>query len=101
MLTQECNVESIPQIFVEGHSWVDFPKYDNRKFWSTVNQEIKATLISRGEEAAKSEPVALTGYDYLLFRQGESYDVVSQKILTRKSLEDLMVARLLKVREDL
>ncbi len=95
MLTQECNVDNIPQIFVEGHSWVDFPKYDNRKFWNNVNQSVKANLISRGEEAAKSEPVALTGYDYLLFRQGESYDVVSQKILTKKSrLEDLMMAEI-------
>ncbi len=95
MLTQECNVESIPQIFVEGHSWVDFPKYDNRKFWNNVNPILKETLVSRGEEAAKSEPVALTGYDYLLFRQGQTFDVVSQKILTKKSrLEDLMMAEI-------
>ncbi len=95
MLTNECNVESIPQIFVEGHSWVDFPKYDNRKFWNNINPVVKTTLINRGVEAAKSEPVALTGYDYLLFKQGESYDLVSQKILAKKArLEDLMMAEI-------
>jgi hypothetical protein len=95
LLTNECDVETIPQIFVEGHSWVDFPKYEDRKFWDNVSFEMKGKIIEHGIIASQTPPVTLTGYDYLLFRQGDSFDVVSQKILSKKTrLEDLMLAEI-------
>jgi len=95
LLTKECNIELIPQIFVEGHSWLDFPKYEDRKFWNNVALEIKAKIIESGIKASKIPPVTLTGYDYLLFKQGESFDLVSQKIISKKTrLEDLMLAEI-------
>jgi hypothetical protein len=95
LLTNECDVETIPQIFVEGHSWVDFPKYEDRKFWDNISLEIKGKIIEQGIIASQTPPVTLTGYDYLLFRQGDSYDLVSQKILSKKTrLEDLMLAEI-------
>jgi hypothetical protein len=96
LLTKECDIELIPQIFVEGNSWIDFPKYEDRKYWNNISPEIRNKLIERGVLASKTPPVALTGYDYLLFRQGQSYDIVSQKILSKKTrLEDLIVAEVL------
>jgi hypothetical protein len=95
LLTSECDIETIPQIFVEGHSWVDFPKYENRKFWDNISPEIKGKIIEQGLLASQTPPVALTGYDYLLFKQGDSFDLVSQKILSKKTrLEDLMLAEI-------
>lgn len=95
LLTKECDVETIPQIFVEGHSWVDFPKYEDRKFWNNISPEIKSKIIEQGLKASQIPPVTLTGYDYLLFREGDSYDIVSQKILSKKTrLEDLMLAEI-------
>lgn len=96
LLTKECEFESIPQIFVEGHDWVDFPKYSNRNFWNNISPELKQLLINNGREVAKELPVTLTGYDYLLFKQGESFDLISKKILSKISrLEDLILAELL------
>jgi hypothetical protein len=96
LLTKECDIELIPQIFVEGHSWLDFPKYDDRKFWNNISPSVKDKIIERGLKASKTPPVTLTGYDYLLFKQGQTYDVVSQKILSKKArLEDLMLAEII------
>jgi hypothetical protein len=95
LLTNECDIETIPQIFVEGHSWVDFPKYEDRKFWNNISPEIKEKIIEQGYAASQTPPVTLTGYDYLLFKQGDSWDIVSQKILSKKTrLEDLMLAEI-------
>jgi hypothetical protein len=95
LLTNECDVETIPHIFVEGHSWVNFPKYEDRKFWDNVSSEIKGKIIEQGVIASQAPPVILTGYDYLLFKKGDSFDLVSQKILSKKSrLEDLMLAEI-------
>jgi hypothetical protein len=95
LLTNECDIDKIPQIFVEGHSWVNFPKYEDRKFWNNISPEIKVKIIEQGLKASLTPPVALTGYDYLLFKQGDSYDLVSQKILSKKTrLEDLMLAEI-------
>jgi len=95
LLTNQCDIETIPQIFVEGHSWVDFPKYENRKFWDNISPEIKGKIIEQGFIASQTPPVILTGYDYLLFKKGDSFDLVSQKILSKKTrLEDLMLAEI-------
>lgn len=95
LLTSQCDVETIPHIFVEGHSWVDFPKYEDRKFWNKISPEIKGKIIEEGFKASQNPPVALTGCDYLLFNQGDSFDRVSQKILSKKTrLEDLMLAEI-------
>jgi hypothetical protein len=96
LLTKECDIELIPQIFVEGHSWLDFPNYEDRKFWNNIAPDLRGTIIERGLAASKTPPVTLTGYDYLLFKQGESFDIVSQKILSKKTrLEDLMIAEII------
>jgi hypothetical protein len=95
MLTRECTLASIPDIFVEGHSWIDLPKYENRNFWNNISPDLKGIIIERGVKASKTPPVTLTGYDYLLFKQGDTYDIVSQKILSKKNrLEDLMIAEI-------
>lgn len=96
LLTKECDIDLIPQIFVEGHSWLDFPKYEDRKFWNNISPEIKTKIIEIGLKASKTPPITLTGYDYLLFKQGQSYDIVSQKILSKKTrLEDLILAEVI------
>jgi hypothetical protein len=95
LLTNECNIETIPQILVEGHSWVDFPKYEDRKFWDNISLEIKLKIVEQGVIASQTPPVVLTGYDYLIFKQGDAFDLVSQKILSKKTrLEDLMLAEI-------
>ena len=95
LLTNECDIDKIPQIFVEGYSWVDFPKYQNRKFRNQISPEIKEKIIRQGVIASQNPPVALTGYDYLLFKKGDTYDIVSQKILSNKTrLEELMLAEI-------
>ena len=95
LLTKQCDIETIPQIFIEGDSWINFPKYEDRDYWNKISPEIKDVVIERGIRAAKTPPVTLTGYDYLLFRQGDLYDAVSQKILSKKTrLEDLILAEI-------
>lgn len=95
LLTNECDIEKISQIFVEGHSWVDFPKYEDRKYWEKISPEIKMKIIEQGEIASQTPPAILTGYDYLLYKSGDSFDLVSQKILSKKTrLEDLMLAEI-------
>ncbi|MCF8360043.1 MAG: heparinase II/III-family protein [Prolixibacteraceae bacterium] len=96
LLTKECDMEAIPQLFIEGHSWVNFPKFDDRDYWNAVPEEVKQLIIADGQKAAATPPEVLTGYDYLLFKQGDSYDKVSQKILSKKNrLETLILAELL------
>lgn len=95
MLTDKCDFESIPQIFLEGHQWVDIPSYSDRNFWGKIPAELKKIAIKQGEKSAQQTPVPLTGYDYLQFKMGNSYDQVSQKLLMKKSrLEDLILAEL-------
>lgn len=95
LLTKECDYKSIPNVFIEGHSWIDFPTYKNRDAWNNVPNQLKSIVIKEGELAASKEPVQLTGYDYILFKQGQTIDLVSQKILDKKSrLEDLILAEL-------
>ena len=96
LLTRECGYENIPNVFIEGHSWVDFPTYHDREGWNSIPDKIKAIVLRGGKEAVSKVPVPLTGYDYLLFKQGQSVDLVSQKILDKKSrLEDLILAELI------
>lgn len=100
LLTKECDIEAIPRLFIEGHSWVNFPKYNDRDFWNSVHSDIKDLIIEEGNKAAATPIESLTGYDYLLFKQGDSYDQVSQKILSKKSrLESLMLAEIVEGKE--
>jgi len=96
LLTNECDMEKIPQILVEGHSWVNFPTYEDRKFWDQVTSGVKNRVIEQGVKASQTPPVLLTGSDYLLYKKGDSYDQVSQKILSNKTrLEELLLAEIL------
>lgn len=96
MLTDQCGFESIPQVFVEGHEWVDFPTYNDRGYWNAISPEIKAVVIKRGEAAIKQEPIAISGYDYMRFKQGICADVVTLKLETKiNRLEDIMLAEIL------
>jgi hypothetical protein len=95
LLTNECDIETIPKIFVEGHAWVDFPRYEERKYWDSISPEIRQEIIEQGIISSQIPPVTLTGYDYLLFKPGDSFDLVSQKILSKKTrLENLMLAEI-------
>jgi len=95
LLTDKCDYESIPQIFLDGHKWVDFPSYSDRNFWTNLPDDLKKIVIQNGDKASQIPPVSLTGYDYLLFKQGQTTDLISQKLLSKKNrLEDLVVAEL-------
>jgi hypothetical protein len=96
LLTNQCNIETIPKIFIEGHSWVDFPKYGERKYWDNINPEIRGKIIQQGVKAIQTPSEDVKGSDYLLFKQGNMFDIVSQKIVAKKTrLEDLILAEIL------
>lgn len=92
LLEQTISYEDLGSAILYQQSWVDYPKYTDRKSWQEkVDPEIRKIIIKNGEQALKHEWKPDLASDYLAFkRTGE----IRTGRANHKALQALTIAEL-------
>lgn len=92
LLEQTISYEDLGTVILYHQSWVDYPKYTDRKSWQEkVDPEIRKIIIKNGERALKHEWKPDLASDYLAFkRTGE----IRTGRANHKALQALTIAEL-------
>ena len=70
LLEQTISYEDLGTAILYHQSWVDYPKYTDRKSWQEkVDPEIRKIIIKNGEQALKHEWKPDLASDYLAFKR--------------------------------
>ncbi|MAX26768.1 MAG: hypothetical protein CMJ19_19935 [Phycisphaeraceae bacterium] len=95
LLTKKNSIEALKKVLTTENSWIDYPKYDQRKSWEKLNPEIKKLLINKGEKALTQKWDLLPATLYMDYSvSGNRVNYEQPYFRRRAMLQDLVFAEL-------